>query len=92
MGSYVSLPIPNVVYSSATPPICAKAAATIGDGVSTVISFNHGLGTTDVAVLLYRLSDGSVVLTQINIIDNNHVQFTFGVAPALNSLRAIVAG
>ena len=69
-----------------------KFAADIGDGSSTTISVNHGLGTTDIAVAIHDIStgNGEPVTTTYSIVDANHVAITFGVAPLTSAKRVVV--
>lgn len=64
--------------------------ATIGDGGSYTYAITHGLGTLDVAVSVFRLSDGASVLCDVARTDANTVTLTFSRAPAASSLRVVV--
>lgn len=67
-----------------------RHAYTIGDGSSTVIVVNHGLGTTNILVQLYLVATGEQVDTNIYASDNNSVTLHFQDPPAPNSLRAVI--
>lgn len=70
-----------------------KFVKDIGDGNNTVISLNHGLKTSDVAVTLREnASPFRVVYTDVEITDENTVTLKFAKAPKLNEYRVIVIG
>lgn len=64
---------------------------TIGDGVSTSFNVDHNLGTTDVLVGVYRISDGSEIFPEIVHSTINRVVVTFDFPPATNEYRVVVA-
>lgn len=70
----------------------AKFSATIGDGAATSIAVNHNLGTQDVAVQVFQLSDGAEVVADVVRTNTNTVTLGFTVAPANNALRVVVVG
>lgn len=67
-------------------------AANYGDGSTTTFSVNHALGTTDVEVACYRVSDGVEVYPDIVRTDSNHITVTHAVAPTTNQFRVVVHG
>jgi hypothetical protein len=70
-----------------------KFAASVGDGVETVIPVVHNLGTTDVIVAVKEVAGGlAVVYPEIVITDTNTVTVTFTIAPTTNQYRVIVMG
>ena len=69
-------------------------AATIGDGSSTTITVNHGLGTTDITVEVWELTGAKRCVTATTLIatvDSNHTSFGFTNAPASSSLRVVIS-
>jgi len=70
----------------------SKVTFTIGNGSSTTIVLNHALGTIDVLVEVYRVSDGVTVLCDVTRTDANNASATFAVAPTTGQYRAIVIG
>lgn len=66
-------------------------ATSIGDGSATSFIVVHGLGTTDVAVQVYRISTGETVLCPVVRTNSSQVTIGFGdVAPAANSMRVLI--
>jgi len=70
-----------------------KFAITIGNGIQTTFSINHGLSSEDVIVSV-RESIGSknFVYPNIQILDTNTIQVVFGVAPTSNQYRVVIVG
>lgn len=64
-------------------------AATYGGSTSNVIT--HNLGTKDVQVQVYRLSDGVQVFPGIVRTSINSVTLTHSIAPAASSFRAVIS-
>lgn len=64
--------------------------ATFGDGSATSYAITHNLGTLDVEVSVYRLSDGAEIECDKTRTNINTVTLAFSSAVALNSLRAVV--
>jgi hypothetical protein len=102
-GNQFSLSVPVTVANGgtgATSPSSArgnlgatgKYAADIGDGSSTTITINHGLGTQDVHVAVYDKGTLAAVETDVTIVDANNVSLGFSAAPSSNSYRAVVIG
>ncbi|MBS0364894.1 MAG: hypothetical protein JSR67_03610 [Proteobacteria bacterium] len=71
-----------------------KFAQTIGDGTTTSFVLNHGLGTSDVQVKVYRVGTPFDEGTQpaIQHTDANHVTLVFSTAPSSNQFRAVIWG
>jgi hypothetical protein len=70
-----------------------KAAATIGDGVSTVFLVNHALGTTDVSCEVWETGGSKrkhIVPTENT--DSNNVTLRFGRPPTVGAYRVVVIG
>jgi hypothetical protein len=59
---------------------------------ATTWTVNHALNTTAVIVMVYETSSKDVVYPDIDITDANNVTVTFAVAPASNTLTAVVVG
>lgn len=70
-----------------------KYAATLGAfTVGTGVAVTHGLGTTDVVVMVRDATSGAMVEIDITVTDANTVTLTSAVAIAANTLRAVVLG
>lgn len=67
-------------------------AASIGDGSATSYNIDHNLGTLDVIVDVYRVSDGATVECDIVRSTTNRVIVSFAVAPTTNQYRIICHG
>jgi hypothetical protein len=65
-------------------------AANIGNGSATSYAVSHGLGTTDVNVMLKDNSTLAQVFADVVITDANTVTVSFAVAPASNAYRVII--
>ena len=65
---------------------------TIGDGVETVFTLNHDLGTMDVIIQIYDMTTGSTVETESIRVDNQNVSIEFADAPATASYRVVTMG
>jgi hypothetical protein len=65
---------------------------TIGDGVETVFTLNHDLGTMDVIIQIYDMTTGSTVETESIRVDNQNVSIEFADAPSTNSYRVVTMG
>lgn len=75
-----------------TSPFARKAfAATFGDGAATSFAITHGLGTIDVDVTIWETGGSQrEVICEKRRVSTTQVTVLFNVAPALNSLRAVV--
>lgn len=82
----------GTVISVDTTVVVRKFSATFGDGSSTSISLTHSLGTKDVTVSVRQVSDDAFVDCEIVSTSTTQTTFSFTVAPALNSLRAVIHG
>lgn len=80
------------VISIDTTVTARRAAAAIGDGSSTTLTFTHNLNTKDVAVSVRETSTDIGVICDWTAATVNTVQFTFATAPASGAYRAIVVG
>jgi hypothetical protein len=69
-----------------------KFSQTFGDGAATSYNIDHNLGTTDVQVQVYQVSDGAQIEPDITRTTTNRVVLAFAVAPTLNQYRAVVVG
>lgn len=64
---------------------------TVGDGTSSLLTISHGLGTTDVEVLVRDLTDGQRTFPVDIVTGANSVDLDFGVfVPAANSIRVAI--
>jgi hypothetical protein len=83
----------TAVLARAALGAVGKAAATIGDGVTTSFLVNHALGTTDVTVDVWEATGlKRKVLTTTVATDANNVTVTFGRAPTAGQYRVVVTG
>jgi hypothetical protein len=67
-----------------------KYAATIGDGTSTSITVNHGLGSSDFITSLRDINTFKIVDADVEYVDSNNIKVNFDVAPAASSIRVMV--
>lgn len=74
-----------------TTVVTRKVAATLTTSATSYV-VPHNLGTTDVLVAVYRISDGVEVEVDVTHTDNNNVTIGFAVAPAANAYRVVVHG
>ncbi len=81
-------------YVDANAGAVDKYAATItGDGATTTFTVTHNLGTTDVVVFIYDLTDNYQVMPDVEIFNSNSIQVEFATAPANGKqYRVIVLG
>lgn len=84
-GGAITLGTTPLDFVSVTPATGAAAYAEEiqGDSVATSFTISHNLGTTDVVVSIRDKADGSLVLTDIRVIDGNDIEVAF--ADALDS-------
>ncbi len=75
-----------------TSVVTRKIAGNMGNGTLTVITVTHNLGSTDVQAMVRDASTGEFVLSDWKPADANSVTFTFGSAPASNSVRFMIQG
>lgn len=64
--------------------------ANFGNGTNTSFTITHGLGTQDVDVVVVRVSDRKEVMVEWAAASNTTVTISVNVAPATNSLRALI--
>jgi len=67
-----------------------RFAASFGDGSATQYDLTHNLGTTDVHVDVFRVSDGVSVLCDVTRTSTTVVRLNFAVAPTSNQYRAVI--
>ena len=79
------------VISVDTTVTARKAAATIGDGVATTVTFTHNLNSQDISVSVKEVSTNSGI-AYFDWIANgvNTVQLTFGSPPSTGQFRVVV--
>lgn len=82
----------RAVTPSGLATFARKYSATIGDNTNTSLSVTHNLGSKDVSVTVYQVSDDTEVECDVVHTSTSAVTLTFAVAPATNSLRAVVIG
>lgn len=69
-----------------------KSAGLIGDGSSTSIVYTHGIGTKDVSITVYRVSDDVEVWCDKTSTSTTTCTLGFATAPASNAYRVVVMG
>lgn len=69
-----------------------KKIFTFGDGVATSYALTHNFGTTDVITQLREASNDAVVMADIVNTSSTVTTVSFAVAPATNSIKAVVMG
>lgn len=71
------------VDGSSSGPSLKKYSTTItGDGIKTVFTIKHNLGTEDI---IFEMNDGAEpALIDYNVLDKNNVNITFTFAPAID--------
>lgn len=67
-----------------------RYTALFGDGAATQYDLTHNLGTTQVRVEIFRVSDGVTVLCEVTRTTTNVVRLNFAAAVASNALRALI--
>lgn len=75
-----------------TTVVSRKFSATIGDGSSTSIVVNHGLGTQDIIAVARLVSTQEAILADWASTNSTAATFTFATAPASNTIRATIIG
>ncbi|HEY9817646.1 MAG TPA: hypothetical protein V6D20_17845 [Candidatus Obscuribacterales bacterium] len=80
----------TITNSLATKP--TKYAVDIGDGVATVITVTHSLGTYDVIVELYFTATKKSLMASVTRTTINALEVTFASPPASGSIRCVVHG
>jgi hypothetical protein len=75
-----------------TAVVVRKFAASIGDGAATSYNVDHNLGTTDVQVQVFQISDGAQIEPDITRTTTNRVVIAFTTAPTTNQFRVVVQG
>lgn len=74
------------------PVVARKVSKTIGDGLSTSFTVQHGFGTREVMVQVYDAATYDTVIADTIRTDTNTVTVQFSVAPLSNSYVAVVIG
>lgn len=69
-----------------------KYAADIGDGVATVFTITHGLGSQDVVATVREKATNQQVFVDIEYTSATQLKVTFASAPAAGSFRVVVVG
>jgi hypothetical protein len=80
------------VISIDTAVVARKISFTVGDGALTSIPVTHSLGTLDVQVQVYEVATGATVDCDVVRTSTSVATLGFTTAPALNTLRVVVAG
>lgn len=83
--------ISNSVHVNGVTSFTKKYTTTIGNGVDTVYTINHGLNTLDVIVSIREATAPySSVYPVINYMDANDISVTFTVAPTTGQYKVII--
>jgi hypothetical protein len=69
-----------------------KFSQSVGNGSLTSFTINHALGTSDVVVMVKRVSDGVEVFADVTVTDANSISVAFATAPSTNQYRVTVIG
>jgi hypothetical protein len=99
-GAFSSTPAPTgsrtfVMYDGSSWQLRSavlKYSENVGDGVNDIFNITHSLDTEDVTISLYETSTKQLVLTDINIVDENIVTVSFGEVPTLEQYRIVITG
>ncbi|MFZ5548084.1 MAG: head decoration protein [Pseudomonadota bacterium] len=75
-----------------TGVVVRKHAETIGDGATATITVTHNLGTKDITASVREVATDDFVECGIKPLSPTQAAFSFGAAPALNSLRVVIHG
>ena len=75
-----------------TAVVVRKYAANVGNNSSTSIAVTHNLGTLDVTVEVYTVSDGTKVECDVTHTSVNVITLGFVVAPTTGQYRCVVHG
>lgn len=70
--------------------VAHKYVATIGDGVATTFTVEHGMATKDIIVQVSDATTFDVVYANIKIADENSIVLNFATAPTSGAYRVIV--
>ena len=70
--------------------VAREFKTSIGDGVTSVWTVTHNLGTRDVIVQLFDNGSYDTVYADVERTTTNTVDITFGVVPALNDIRVLI--
>lgn len=89
-GSGITVSGSNVSIDTAV--VARKSSTTIGDGSTTSFTVTHSLGTRDVIVQVYTVSDYTEVVADITRSTTSAVTVAFAVAPTTNQYRVVVMG
>ncbi len=75
-----------------THKLARVIAANVGNGSSTSIAVTHNLGTKDVVVGCYRVSDDVAVIADVTHTSTTQVTLSFATAPTSNQYRVVITG
>jgi phage-related tail fiber protein len=88
----VGISIAGNVLSVDTAVVARKAAATIGDGSATTLTFTHSLNTLDITYSVRDVASNTFVICDGVANTVNTLQLTFGTAPTSGQYRVVVTG
>lgn len=96
VGIYCDSPCPTGDDGTSPPPApgVTAFAENIGDGVSTVFTVVHNIGTSDVMVTSRNIATGAIEHSNVSVvvIDANRVSITYDVPPGVMGERVVVWG
>jgi hypothetical protein len=91
VGAGTGISVSSGTVSVDTTVVARKYAATLSTS-ATSYTITHNLGTTDVIVQVYTVSDGSEVVVDNLRATTNTVTLNFSVAPSSNAYRVVILG
>jgi len=91
VGAGTGIVVSTGTVSVDTTVVARKYAATLSTS-ATSYTITHNLGTLDVVVQVYTVSDGSEVVVDNLRATTNTVTLNFSVAPSANAYRVVILG
>lgn len=89
-GTGISVSSGNV--SIDTSVVARKYSVNVGDNSNTSFTVTHNLGTKDVTVQVYTVSDGTQVEVDVTRTTTSAISVAFAVAPTTDQYRVVVIG
>lgn len=91
VGAGTGISVSGTTVAVDTSVVARKFAQTLSTS-ATSYTITHNLGTLDVLVTVYTVSDGSEVVVDNLRATTNTVTLNFNVAPASNAYRVVIVG
>ena len=92
VGAGTGITVSSGTVSVDTSVVARKYSANVGDGVHTSFTVTHSLGTKDVTVQVYTVSDGSQVEADVVRTTTSAVTVDFAAIPTTDQYRVVVIG